>query len=233
MARFLAGNLTKIGNSLPPELWEPGLSRFLETYKGMTIHADEAYLTRVIYTWCRNNGSAEFFKLNYVRPTVITEIFYHYLANKYPGLLKEVNMTNTTENYIEGNTLPEIVEFTTNGTPPPGARPRRKLKRSLIFNEAKMNEISPENKSIYNSFYDKDATKRYMAEDLRSIAEEFKLKHPEESLHSDYFYNPLRNNFSRRPNSLPAYLFGGGGKSRKRGPSNIIDTHTSFLVLDE
>jgi hypothetical protein len=216
MARFLAGNLTKIGNPLPPELWEPGLSRFLETYKGMTIHADEAYLTRVIYTWCRNHGSAEFFKLNYVSPNVITGLFNHYLSIKYPGLLKYVNMTNTTENYIERNTLPEIVEFTGNGTPPPGMAPPRKLKRGLIFNEAKMNEISPENKSIYNSFYGKDVTIPHISESLRSIAEEFKLKHPEESLHPDYFYNPLRNNFAKRPGSLPEYLFGGGGKSRKR-----------------
>jgi hypothetical protein len=105
--RFLAGNVSKLGESLPIELWNSSFPTFLNTYitntnivEGgdklleKTSISDEVFLTEIIYKWCKDNKRAEFFKMNYVSDSRLSTLFNKYLQLQYKGNITKLNAKN-------------------------------------------------------------------------------------------------------------------------------------------
>ena len=229
-ARFLAGNVSKVGHSLPMELWNVELPRFLHKYlsnaniaknnldliKKITI-SDEVFLTEVIYKWCRANDYAEFYKLNYVSPARLTELFKKYMEIKYP-YDEHPNMYNI-KNYEYANAEPRPNSNSNNngytGTPPVTSwgvvAPKKMIKRTV--KNIKRNKINEENQRIYNHI-NPSGLSRNTGYSSRVISNKLSLEHPEVMMNNEYFFNPLKNDLERRPESLPAYFFGGTKKKR-------------------
>jgi hypothetical protein len=227
-ARFLAGNLSKVGYSLPIELWNIGLPRFLHKYltnaniaktgfdliKKITI-SDEVFLTEVIYKWCRENDYTEFFKLNYVSPNRLSGLFEKYMEIKYP-LSEDPTRYNVTQ--LEyANRDPITNNNNNNGwgpsTPPAGTTllPKKMLRRTI--KKIKRNRINNKNHLLYN-YINPTGLSRNNPYTSRVYSNKLSLEYPEVMMNNEYFFNPLKNDLERRPESLPVYFFGGTKKKR-------------------
>lgn len=209
--RFLAGIVSKIGESLPMELWYPGLNNFLAMYlskidkhgypkydwptptrETKIMWTDEVYLTDVIYKWCKENDSAEFFKMNYVRTYRIYKIGRKYFEKQYPNSI--IN---------SGNTL--------------------RINNTKIYNAL--------NKNLAQRIFPKKGMTN-----IGFSAEQFKQKeatrlaftHPDLTLTNESFNNPFKykNDPSKKPESIPNYVWGGKKSYRtKRRHRHKRNTH--------
>jgi len=193
--RFLAGVVSKIGESLPMELWYPGLNNFLEMYLSKIdkhgypkyswptpsreikiLWTDEVYLTDIIYKWCKVNNRAEFFKLNYTRDYRIYKIGRKYFQKLYPNSVLNPNSNDRVQiNYTKINDA---------------------LNKRLAQTVFKIGSYLPSNKNW-----------RYRGKEATRLA----FTNPDVVLNNEAFNNPFKykNDPSKKPESIPNYLWGG------------------------
>lgn len=229
--RFLAGNLSKVGAALPSELWTRALPDFLSKYitnaniksdallKKTTI-SDEVYLTEVIYPWCKEHNRAEFYKMNYVSAHRLHGLFDRYISKKYP-INSHPNVYSITEEEIPNysSVSRNNNNNVTAGTPPPGpalgfgAWPPAPLKTIKVTRKTiKKNKLNKNNQKLYN--ISNPSGLRDMTYIQRPVANRLSLNNPEIMMNANFFFNPLTNDLSKRPNSLPEYFFGGTKRRR-------------------
>lgn len=185
--RFLAGNVSKIGEALPIELWTAGFSEFINKYitnnnisgniKKLEIKtgiSDEVFLTEVIYKWCKTNNKAEFFMMNYVLSSRLYTLFNKYIKGKY-GDKGNINSLADTFNKTNKEFYNKM-------------NPKKLTAHQMALGKQPINEIT-----------------------TRLLANTISLNHPEIPLNNEYFYNPLHP-ISNKPKSMPSYFFGGKPK---------------------
>ncbi len=219
-ARFLAGVVSKIGQSLPISLWNPGLNDFIKYYleniekkhfpliprppnppnppKIKLMWIDEAYLTNVIYKWCKENNRASFFKMNYIgRELKILDFGSKYLQEKYPNALiptknKQIRFNNTKIHNIQNKELARIT---------------------------------------FPQYYNRNSSReeeQFWRKEFVRLA----LKRPDLLLTNNAFINPLELTPETKPPSVPNYVFGGTKKRRtnkRKMRKNKIKTRKNTL----
>ncbi len=208
-ARFLAGILSKMGKSLPEELWLKALPEYIEKSfsKLDTLHnsirnniirsIDEAYLTNVIYKWCKEHNYVEFFKMNYVDAYTIFSLGKEYFINKYP------NAFNSSTNKLN------------------------LVKLHKLFSEQENSNIKKENKEILNLF-PINGLIRNNPKKWHIIKSKLTLNNPKIQLSNKHFVNPLnfKENPLKKPEYIPNYFFGGTKRrSTKRRHNHKRKTH--------
>ena len=228
--RFLAGNLSKVGVPLPSELWTHAFPEFLSNFITnantksnrlftKTIISDEVFLTTVIYPYCKENNRAEFYKMNYIKSSRLSELFDRYINKKYPFNLHP-NFYTVTEKEVPNYSSVTIRNKSTEATRPKGpildfgfgAAPLKTIKvtEKLI----KRNKLNENNQAIFNLTVPVGLSNR--SYEQKPVANKLSLDNPEVMMNANFFFNPLTNNMSKKPKSLPSYYFGGtnlGGKN--------------------